>query len=239
MKILKLITTIFALLTFVPVRAQLSFPTSSLVVSYLAGDWRWEKSCGGLSGGCVYPSTVGYTQNLKFTSISATDSIAYIRFKNGNVATSDKTKINATTVNWELQIKGLTSPFSQQYYAIAATKCKFDTLYLSDELSTADCADCYVHVFSHTEPLPQSINHFIDKNVQVEIYPVPSSEEVCITTSRNSQIRRAFILTSIGQKINTAVVNGRIDVSQLPSGSYQLTIETEGNIVNKKMVIFR
>jgi uncharacterized repeat protein (TIGR03803 family) len=61
---------------------------------------------------------------------------------------------------------------------------------------------------------------------KVTVYPNPTSN--VIRLSRNSKISQAHVVDSLGNKVNTRIIEGdSIDVSHLPQGMYYLVVESK------------
>lgn len=84
-----------------------------------------------------------------------------------------------------------------------------------------------------------------NSTIHIDIYPNPTSETITITgLNANSNKRQLIKLndmtgrTIIIQSLNTDIETQEINISSLSSGSYILSIESEGiNVLNKKVMI--
>jgi len=71
-------------------------------------------------------------------------------------------------------------------------------------------------------------------STNIKVYPNPTSDYIHIDTK--DKIRQAFLYDMSGKKISVALNNDSIDLRELPTGSYFLTLETERGTVVKKII---
>ncbi|MBK7968637.1 MAG: T9SS type A sorting domain-containing protein [Bacteroidetes bacterium] len=92
--------------------------------------------------------------------------------------------------------------------------------------------------------IPVGINDH-NSTIQIDIYPNPANEIISINgLNRNSYKRQVMKLNDITgrtimiQPLNTDNETQEINISSLISGSYILSIESDGiNVLNKKVMI--
>lgn len=76
----------------------------------------------------------------------------------------------------------------------------------------------------------------VTKNDSFELYPNPTADLINLNTLKetNGKIR---IYNASGQLVRAESLKKQIDVSELPNGVYQISIDTKSNVLTKKLVI--
>jgi len=107
-------------------------------------------------------------------------------------------------------------------------------LTVSTEKSTAYTNSCY------SAYLPTSVNDLSTAS-SISVYPNPTSDELIIKTSatKYGSGDQLIIYSIVGKKLLSSEINSsitRVDLSQLPTGSYILTTEVDGIKRAKKII---
>ena len=71
-------------------------------------------------------------------------------------------------------------------------------------------------------------------NVTLKLYPNPAKDELNIITKET--IKSIEIISYLGQKIETEMINSKVDTHMLSEGYYVLRILTGNGIINKTFI---
>lgn len=205
-----------------------NFSSASEVVNYAEGHWTWKRSCGGLSGQCINPSTSGYTQGLIFSKIpSAPDSLAYVAYKSGTVMSAGRTKPEmmavASSSGWKIKLTGFAFVDEFLVYGNAP-----DSLYLVE-----NCGDCYSQTYFRN--LTVGIKKNSLNSDQVRLFPVPVENFVQVDLTNDTQVKTISFFDISGKHLHVTQLSAQnFDVSSLDTGIYFVLITSDsGNYWSK------
>jgi hypothetical protein len=202
-------------------KAQAVFANADSVVSYLKGNWRWIRSCGGFSGGCITPTTTGSSSiSVLFSKVAGSgDSLAYKVYQNNQLVNTAKSKVIYGTQMysnmWSFVLQ--LSPMSSVLMNVSVWMAKPDSVWLSD-----NCYDCYQRSYvrdnSNITGLDEA--HLSKRPV---LYPNPA-EHILNVDARDRALQ--FYATDVcGKRYNLPLLSeGQVNVSELPPGLYFLNI---------------
>lgn len=88
--------------------------------------------------------------------------------------------------------------------------------------------------FTNAAALGTKDNIIAVKNVGISIYPNPATEFINIKS--DSKINKIEVFDAMGRKIEVKFDDNKIDVRNLASGSYMITIETKEGITTEKFI---
>ncbi|MBL7985722.1 MAG: ASPIC/UnbV domain-containing protein [Flavobacteriales bacterium] len=73
--------------------------------------------------------------------------------------------------------------------------------------------------------------------IDLVVYPVPATDQLFVMGTALAPMQPVVISSLLGQQvISTTMQNGRLDISALPSGVYQLELRLDGRTYNRKFV---
>ena len=73
--------------------------------------------------------------------------------------------------------------------------------------------------------------------IELVVYPVPATDQLFVMGTALAPMQPVVISGLLGQQvISTTMQNGRLDISALPSGVYQLELRLDGRTYNRKFV---
>ncbi len=119
----------------------------------------------------------------------------------------------------------------------STTYCNSDSIYRLSNHANSNSLMTNVNVISNTQT---GINKLSITNNQIKVYPNPSNGAFVVEPTTNTQ--QTITLYDInGNSVFSQSINGKttIDVSNLNASIYNLSILSEGGIVNKRVVIVK
>lgn len=242
MKRLFLITTI---LFFIAVKsfAQIQFPTSDSLISFLKGKWSWIYSCGGVSGGCrdsnyyanIYPDSIRYSLTFYFSEISnESDSILMQVQSMDSIYPQRRAKLTVISMT-----PNDSSFWLLEYFIDANKGYKFQRYVYTnytDTLNILDgCADCFTHTTYRDFTLESPKMNPPKK--KIIIYPNPGNQYIELQNDKNMQIESIQILDVNGCVIQHLSYNERrINISNLPSGIYFINVYSNQDVFRSRFI---
>lgn len=89
----------------------------------------------------------------------------------------------------------------------------------------------------HLTPLTSSLTEEAQPNVQFEIYPNPSNQEVVNLTFSNSATKQVVVYNSLGQEITRKTVNGlTMELTIEEKGIFLISVVENGQMTTKKLI---
>lgn len=70
----------------------------------------------------------------------------------------------------------------------------------------------------------------------IKIYPIPSSGDLYLKTLNQTSIESVRITDMLGKSHEVKYLDGKLDISHLPSGTYALEIKLDNKIIQKKII---
>jgi len=212
------------------VYGQLQFSSADSVIDYLKGEWAWINSCGGFSGGCIYPDSV-LTQRFVFEEIPEVDSIAYQWYISDTLQMAGIAKVfyGASTYgdHWNLDgpfYNGLITYFTLLFDA-------WDTVTLVDNI-----ADGFAHQY-----VRNTLAHGMDEkpiDQKIFLYPNPCKNSFSVGNEGDLKIRRLLIMDINGRVVNTIDANfNSIDITGLPGALYLISAILPDGVIDRVLVI--
>ncbi len=199
--------------------SQITPDNTAEVIDFIADEWTWRISRGGLSGtDIVNPETAGYQMSLVFTEIPGSpDSIAYSLFYDDISAASGYAGISFSNTfygeGWNLDsIAGFNSGKVQLL------------LKSSDSLELAEnCYDCYSHSFIRKSIV--STSESLPTDNSPVFFPNPCRDIISVDLNENTEPGQLIIYRSDGTVVaQKEIVNSFFDLTGLPAGVYFISL---------------
>ena len=191
--------------------SQIHIGSPDSVINLLVGKWAWVSSRGGYAGGWVYPADVGYRTNFIFSKIDgATDSIAYLYYRNDTLMVDGKTKVSYSNISgWSLE----------KIYGFMPGK-EYLTFYSNDTIALVDaCSDCYRNFLGRNNNYNSS--QYLLSDHRLTIFPNPSKNTIFVKLNNQSGFENVSIYDLYGRSVLvTKNIKGSIDISELSIGIY-------------------
>lgn len=215
--------------------AQSQFANVDSVKNYLAGDWEWFLSCGGIAGTCSTPTTPGYSSAaFKFVNTPlGIDSIGYLSYHGGTLSVSGKVRIISNTSNgivyWSLEKICL--------YPVAFCNNMMLLFARPDSILFRDnCSDCFDRQYKRNNQLKLGLENLELGYIQLDVYPSLFSDKVFVSYESDLIIKNVVVFDMIGNYYNKKLGSEKsIDMSDLSSGLYFITFETNKGAVTKRI----
>lgn len=163
-----------------------------------------------------------FTKRLKIESVTT---ISYTTKKK-----SELTLVFDTTFNGKIKFNGVNYTAKNGIVVISN---------IADgehKITKGDTTNLYYIKSTFDEETTLTSKENLLNNTEVSIYPNPVTDKVNIKVSENSIIRKIRILSIDGRIVKTIENSPSIDVKNINSGIYILQIETNNNIISKKII---
>jgi hypothetical protein len=201
--------------------AQAVFPDAAAVVNYLKGNWRWVKSCGGISGGCITPAnTPPGPQSVVFSLVAgASDSIGYTFYKNSQVEYAGRARVSyANTIfgpAWRFNMPAIGSLYPE----LSVFMAKTDSVWLNE-----GCHDCYQRSY-----VRQTVVVGVEEAgaaKALKVFPNPACNVLSLNLEGNLPVTVCLFDATGKELVTSPLAGNRLDVQSLAQGLYFLRVRT-------------